>query len=124
MTLQKREKTNFLPQETWNGLQRMILGYIGMIDYYVIGKGLSIVPRRTLSNPCKHLFSRLRASMGNHKSVTIKSAMAGTTTDSIISGQRVSKKASYKDNDEGKEQRFQKRQLQEGEQPFKKRIKF
>ena len=36
----------FLPEQTWNGFKRIILDY-GMIDYYVIQRGMTIVPKRT-----------------------------------------------------------------------------
>jgi hypothetical protein len=55
---------NFLAPETWKGLQRMILGYVGMIKYYVVGMGDTIVPKRTTSDSCEHYFSRARASFG------------------------------------------------------------
>ena len=50
----------FLPEQTWNGFKRIILDYVGMIDYYVIQRGMTIVPKWILSDPCEHLFSRMR----------------------------------------------------------------
>ncbi len=69
------DKSNFLAQETWNGFKRMIFGYVGLIDYYVRDRGMIIVPRRTLSDPCEHLFSRMRDN-GSTSNVTTKSANA------------------------------------------------
>lgn len=77
-------KEAFLADETWNGLRRMILGYIGIIDYYVIGKGVAFDPRRTLSDPCEHLFSRLRNVSGATNCFNAKDAISYVTNEDVL----------------------------------------
>ena len=60
----------FFSKSTWNGLQRMILGYVGMIEYYVIGRGFQIHPINTTTDPCEHHFCNVRQSMGANKAGT------------------------------------------------------
>jgi hypothetical protein len=47
----EKEKVQFLSDPTYRGIKRMILGYVGMLGYYVQRQQYSIVPRRTLSDP-------------------------------------------------------------------------
>jgi hypothetical protein len=63
-------KFNFLALDTWNGLQRMILGYVGLIHSRVINKKNTIHPRATTSDSCEHYFSRARSSFGSTDSGT------------------------------------------------------
>ena len=79
-------KTKFLPHETWNGFKRMIFGYVGMIDYYVKGRGMTIVPKRTTSDPCEHLFSTMRYNSGSTNAVTTKSANATVIRHNFVNG--------------------------------------
>tara|TARA_B110001450_G_C17647718_1_gene491938 strand:+ start:80 stop:553 length:474 start_codon:yes stop_codon:yes gene_type:complete len=67
-------KDKFLARETWDGFKRMILAYVGIIDYYVKGRGMTLVPKRLLSDPCEHLFSVCRYKGGGTNTVTTKSA--------------------------------------------------
>jgi hypothetical protein len=60
-----KEKEQFLSDPTWRGIKRMILGYVGMLGYYVKRQQYSIVPRRTLSDPCEHHFANSRANVGS-----------------------------------------------------------
>jgi len=77
-------KEAFIAPETWNGLKRMILGYIGIIDYYVIRKGISFSPRKSLSDPCEHLFSRLRQMGGSTNTFNAKDAVSFATNEDIL----------------------------------------
>lgn len=61
---EKCDENNFLAKETWNGLQRMILGYVCMVHYYVVEAKCTIKPKNTTSDKCEHYFSRVRGSFG------------------------------------------------------------
>ena len=88
------DEHSFLADATWDGLKRMILGYIGIIDFYVIGKDFKVAPRRTLSDPAEHLFSQLRNLAGSSDALTDQFCMQGVRKDAV-KGQ-VSAKASYR----------------------------
>ena len=77
------DETNFLPKETWKGLRRMILGYIGMIDHYCLKHGLTIHPKRTLSDVCEHLFSKIRRTGGATSHPTCNIAHAAVHRDAL-----------------------------------------
>jgi hypothetical protein len=49
----------FLADETWTGIKRMILSYVGTIQYYVIGLKHTIVPKRTTSDPLRELLCKM-----------------------------------------------------------------
>ena len=51
---------NFLSEQTWNGLKRTILGYVGLLAFYVTTMKFSISPRRTLSDTVENHFAALR----------------------------------------------------------------
>jgi hypothetical protein len=51
---------NFLSDQTWNGLKRMILGYVGLLAFYVTTMKFTISPRRTLSDTVENHFAALR----------------------------------------------------------------
>lgn len=78
------DEKNFLPEDTWIGIKRMILGYICLIDHYCIGQGLVICPRRTLSDVCEHLFSMMRRCAGSTSMVTTNSAHSTCAKDSLM----------------------------------------
>ena len=61
---------NFFADQTWNGLQRTTLGYVAMIEYYVVGQKMSISPRSTLTDALEHHFSSLRSNFGSTNSGT------------------------------------------------------
>jgi hypothetical protein len=63
-------KHNFLSDPTWNGIRRMLLGYLGMIEYFVNKENYTIVPRRTTSDPCEHHFGGIRANSGSKNNPT------------------------------------------------------
>ena len=77
------DETNFLPKETWKGLRRMILGYVGMIDHYCLKHGLTIHPKRTLSDVCEHLFSKIRRTGGATSHPTCNIAHAAVHRDAL-----------------------------------------
>ena len=62
----------------------MILGYIGIIDYYVLRQGLNVAPKRTLSDVCEHLFSMMQHCAGATNNVMSNSAHATCAKDGII----------------------------------------
>ncbi len=70
---------NFLSDATWKGLRRMLLGYIGLIEAYVVAKGYTIIPRRTLSDPAEHHFGVLQEASGLTNNPT--AAMADALDD-------------------------------------------
>jgi hypothetical protein len=76
--------SNFLADPTWMGIQRMMLGYAGLIQYYVVKKGWTIVPRRTTSDPCEHHFANARASFGSTDSGTAVQANAARVASDIV----------------------------------------
>jgi hypothetical protein len=53
-------KWNFLSDQTWDGLKRMILGYVGLLGFYVTTMKFTISPRRTLSDTVENHFAALR----------------------------------------------------------------
>jgi hypothetical protein len=64
--------SSFLADQTWVGLQRMILGHVGVIQCYVLDNDFVIAPRRTTSDPCEHHFSNLRSNFGSTNSGTAR----------------------------------------------------
>ena len=64
----------FLLDQTLTGLKLMILGYVGLLYYYVLKRGMTIAPRRTLSNVCEHLFSNMRSCAVSTNNVIANSA--------------------------------------------------
>ena len=61
-------KNQFLADQTWTGLKRMIIGYVGLIGHFVETKKFTIVPRRTTSDPCENHFCNTRGSFGAGRS--------------------------------------------------------
>jgi hypothetical protein len=70
------DENNFLADKTWEGLQRMMLGCVGMIEHYVKKKGFVIAPRRTTSDPVEHHFGSSRQSFGSSRGGTAAQADA------------------------------------------------
>ena len=85
----------FLPTQTWKGLERIIFDYIGMIDYYTIQRKMSLIPKRMTSDPCEHLFSRMRCCAGSTNSVTTRSALSTTAKQNLANSLKLPKNGSY-----------------------------
>ena len=62
----------------------MILGYIGMIDRYVLGEGLLICPRKTLSDVCEHLFAKMRFKAASTDKPTLNSCHLTCARSSLL----------------------------------------
>ena len=65
------------------------------MDYYVKGRGMIIVPKRTLSDPCEHLFSRIRNWAWLTNNVTTKAANAAICRENVLNKIKISTKGSY-----------------------------
>jgi hypothetical protein len=91
----KMEKNAFLADETWNGLIRMILGYIGLLGHYVKKSGMTIAPRKTLSDPCEHFFSKARGMGGSTNTLTPQTGLAAVAREDLMEHCRLSEKGSY-----------------------------
>ena len=56
-------KDNFLPVQSWNSLQSLILGLVGLIEVKVIKDGQTIVPKTTNTDGIEKHFSCSRQNM-------------------------------------------------------------
>jgi hypothetical protein len=72
----KLTEHNFLSRQTWNGIQRLILGTVAMIQHYVKKGGATISPRATTSDPCENHFANTRANCGSTNSPTCTMAVS------------------------------------------------
>jgi hypothetical protein len=70
------DENNFLADKTWEGLQWMMLGCVGMIEHYVKKKGFVIAPRRTTSDPVEQHFGSSWQSFGSSRGGTAAQADA------------------------------------------------
>jgi hypothetical protein len=56
---------------------------------------MSFIPKRMTSDPCEHLFSRMRCCAGSTNSVTTRSALATTTKQNLANSLKLPKNGSY-----------------------------
>jgi hypothetical protein len=61
------DKNSFLADKTWEGLQRMVLGCVRMIEHYGKKKGFVIAPSRTTTDPVEHHFGCSWQSFGSSR---------------------------------------------------------
>ena len=61
----KATEYNFLPSQTWNNLNRLVLGLVVTIDFYCIKHGYELVPRKMNTDPCENHFANARQSGGS-----------------------------------------------------------
>ena len=63
-------KENFLPVQSWNSLQSLILRLVGLIEVKVIRDGQTIVPKTTNTDGIEKHFSCSRQNIGSGNSLT------------------------------------------------------
>jgi hypothetical protein len=75
---------NFFADETWTGIKRMTLSYVGTIQHCVIGLKNTIVPKRTTSDPCENCFARCRSRMGSTNTANASGFNAARVNESAL----------------------------------------
>jgi len=90
------DEYNFLPRQTWEDLNRLILGLVVTIEYYCIGEGFTLVPRRMNTDPCENEFAIHRQSGGSTGAINSTQAdLADVNTQAVKSSSRVAKSNNY-----------------------------
>ena len=71
---------NFFAPETWNCIQMLILSHVVIIEYWCIGKCMSINPRVLNTDPVEHHFGNCRQMVGgSHAGLTVMGFDQGDT---------------------------------------------
>ena len=66
-----------------------------MIDFCCIQRGMTIIPHRATSDPCEHLFSRMREMSGNGTTVTTEQANQALAKENLLNSIKLPHNGSY-----------------------------
>lgn len=94
----KEKESNFLADATWVGLQRMILGYVVLIETCCCKKGYTINPRCTTSDPCENHFAGLRCGGGSNTNSHAKDNDSLTIKSNLYNNAQAEIKCTTKEN--------------------------
>ena len=90
------DEYNFLPRQTWENLNRLILGLVVAIEYYCIKEGFTLVPRKMNTDPCENEFAIHRQSGGSTGAINSTQAdLADVNTQAVRGSSRVAKSNNY-----------------------------
>ena len=91
----KASKYNFIPQQTYKNMNRLILGLVAIIQFYCIDRNQTLVPRKMNTDPCENHFANARGTGGSHGGINCVQA---DLADSNQTSARIAARAAGSNN--------------------------